>query len=126
MPQLQEVYNLIASHRLRFGIERDLQDDIEAVLTAACLSFVRECRIGTDVIDFFVPTDTTTDSHVGLGIECKIDGGPSAVIGQLVRYAQSPDIHSLLLVTSRHTHCFNAGNICSKPFRVLWIAGGGL
>lgn len=118
MPTATEVYNLISQHRFRFGTERELQDGIESVLTEAGIVFTREYRLGKDPIDFMVDG--------GIGIECKIDGGPSAVIGQLVRYSQSPDVTSLLLVTSRHTHRFNSGMIAGKPFSVLWIGGGGL
>lgn len=118
MPTIEEITKLLSGHRFRFGTERELQDGIEAVLNSACIAFTREYRLGTDPIDFMVDG--------GLGIECKIDGGPSAVIGQLVRYSQSPDVTALLLVTSRHTHRFNSGQIAGKPFDVLWVGGGGL
>jgi hypothetical protein len=115
MPTISEIYDLLKPHRFRFGTELDLQDGIEAALTAANVEFLREHRLGTDPIDFLVAG--------GIGIECKIDGGPSAVIAQLVRYSQSPDVEALILATSRHTHRFNSGSIMAKPFRVLWVAG---
>lgn len=118
MATIESINQLLSSHRFRFGTEIELQDGIEAVLRDAGVAYSREHRLAGDPIDFL--------ADGGIGIECKIDGGPSAVLAQLVRYSQSPEVAGLLLVTSRHTHRFNAKEIAGMPFRVLWIAGGGL
>lgn len=112
---MNEIIELLMSHRLRFGTELQLQDDVEAVLSSARILFDREKRLGGDPIDFLT-------LH-GIGIECKVAGSPSAVLEQLVRYAQSPQVQSLILVTSRHTHRFSCEEIGGKPFRVVWISG---
>jgi len=111
---MDAIYQLLASHRLRFGTERILQDNIAALLQSSGVDFHREHQLDGDAIDFLAGS---------VGIECKIDGGPSKVLEQLYRYAEFPEVQSLLLVTSRHTHRFNVAEMLGKPFRVLWIAG---
>lgn len=104
----------LKGYRFRFGSEKDLQDDIEIALADAAVSFRREVPLAGDRIDFLCE---------GVGIECKIAGGPTAVLEQLLRYAACPEIKSLILVTSRHTHRFSATEISGKPLIILWIAG---
>lgn len=110
-----DVVRTLRSFRMRFGTEKALQDSIERVLDAEHVPFVRECRTSTGPIDFLVAGS--------IGVECKIDGGPSAVLDQLLRYAGEQNIASLILVSSRATHRFNETALLGKPFTVVWIAG---
>lgn len=102
----------------RFGNELDLQDDLEKALVQEGYQYIREFRLETGPIDFLVAG--------GIGIECKVEGGPSAVLGQLMRYAAAPELDGLILVTSRHTHRFSIRELNKKPFRVVWVAGRAL
>lgn len=105
----------LRSYRFRFGSEKDLQDDVEMALTEAGITFSREVPLAGDRIDFLCAD--------GIGIECKIAGGPSVVLEQLLRYAKCPEVQALILLTSRHTHRFQATEIGGKPLIVVWVAG---
>lgn len=110
---IETLTELLQSHVLRYGTERQLQDDVERVLTAHGIDYRREYPLGNDAIDFFVQ---------GVGIECKTQGGPSAVLEQLVRYAEQDDVQALILLTSRRTLRFDETEIMVKPFAVVWVA----
>lgn len=109
-----DLVGLLLSHTLRFGTELQLQNDVEEILTAAGIAFIREHRLAGDRIDFLAGR---------VGIECKVGGGPSAVPEQLLRYALRPELDALILVTSKHTHRFRFQELNGKPFRVVWVAG---
>ncbi|QDT39747.1 hypothetical protein [Stratiformator vulcanicus] len=104
----------IRRHRVRFGTEREMQDDIERLLRSLLITFERESETGVGPIDFRVGR---------IGIECKVAGGPAAVLRQLMRYADVTDLGAIVLVTSRHTHRFTMQQLRGKPFRVVWVAG---
>ena len=111
-----DLIELLRSHRLRYGTERQLQDDVERLLTSAGVQFTREAHLTatSDRIDFL------TDD--GAGIECKIAGGPSAILSQLIRYADDPMVRSIVLVTSRRTHRLRATELRGKPLTIVWVA----
>lgn len=112
---VHELSTLLNSYRLRYGTERQLQDDVERALEAERIPFIRECRTFTGPIDFLV--------EGAIGVECKIAGGASQVLPQLLRYAAEPNIGGIVLVTSRPTHRFSVETLGGVPFRTLWIAG---
>src|SRR3972149_4590539 len=92
---VDEVAAYLACFALRFGTESQLQADVETALDASDWYFVREHSLGkSGRIDFYLP-----DSKIG--IECKVDGSPSPVARQLVRYAAEPSIAALVLVSSK-------------------------
>lgn len=107
----------LRSYRLRFGSEKQLQDDVERVLRTEGIEFAREHFLGTDRIDFFCD---------GVGIECKVQDGPAKVLQQLVGYAAEETVTAILLVTSRRTHRFSQTAILGKPLIVVWIAGNSI
>lgn len=65
-----------------------------------------------DRIDFYLPDGRT-------GIECKIDGSATAVMRQLLRYAESDQIEGLVLVTSRTKHRNMPPTLGGKPVYVV-------
>ena len=114
------IMSAVLFHRLRFGTEADLHDDVARLLTNLGIHFVRELRLTAEErIDFYLP-----DSMIG--IECKVDGGPTAVASQLLRYAESKDIAELLLITSKRSHMLSVDELSGKPVRCLWIGGSSL
>lgn len=115
---MTDLITLLRSHRLRYGTERQLQDDIERLLSTTGIPFTREAQLSTGPIDFL-----TTD---GVGIECKIDGGPSAILSQLIRYAEDERLRALILVTSRRTHRIAVSELRGKPFEIVWVAANSL
>jgi hypothetical protein len=106
---------LLRRHRFLFASESELQAGIADVLRAAGIPFGREVKIGErDRIDFLVGS---------VGVEVKINGSPENLIRQLHRYAQSPAISELLVVSSR---CKLTGGLpetlSEKPIVALSLA----
>lgn len=117
---LETLTKILRSYRLRFGNEQQLQDDIASVLAMTGFSYSREHRFNEkDRIDFFLDRD-------GIGIECKVEGSPSAVAQQCVRYADIDELHALILVSRRANHDLGVDAMRGKPFQFVWIAGGAL
>ncbi|WP_425618077.1 hypothetical protein NA78x_001770 [Anatilimnocola sp. NA78] len=111
---------LVRSHRLRFGTEQQLHEDVAALLTSADVLFVAEMRLSdADRIDFYLPDHR-------IGIECKVDGGPTAVASQLLRYARHDGINELILITSRRSHLLSVDQLCGKLCHCIWIGGSSL
>lgn len=111
-----DVAELLRAHAFTCGNEAELQQAIGAVLTGAGIEHRREVRLTErDRIDFLVG---------GVGLEVKVDGSLSAVTRQLHRYAQRPEVGSLLLVTTRPQHRAAPRELCGKPVRVVLVHGG--
>lgn len=73
--------------------EYRLQDGCAVVLAARGFAVEREVSLSrADRIDLLVGQ---------IGIECKVDGSPSAVVRQCLRYLNVPRIAALVLVTGR-------------------------
>lgn len=107
---------LLRGYRLPFGTEAELQAAVARVLDEIGIEHSREFRFSPrDRIDFLAAN--------GIGIECKIDGSPSQVLGQLLRYAERDEVQALILVTSRHTHRMKMTKLNGKPFVIVWIGG---
>jgi hypothetical protein len=90
---IDHVTAALRAQRLNFTTEAELQQGIAAALKVAGVIFEREVKLSsTDRIDFLLA--------YGLGIEVKVDGSISALLRQLHRYAQRPEIARLLVVSS--------------------------
>jgi hypothetical protein len=113
--ELGRVAAAIAANRYRYPAEVGLQDAIEVVLADAGIPAEREPRLtAADRIDFLAGR---------VGIEVKIAGRPADVERQLRRYAASPDVDALVLVTTRARHRAMPAVIGGKPVRVVWLSG---
>lgn len=113
--EIFELQRLLGGASYRFGVELDLQDDLEAVLRHYRLDFTREHPLSPQsVIDFRVGR---------IGVECKIGGSPQEVLRQCRRYLEFDDLDGLLLVTSRPQHRWKLSELGGKPFGVVWVAG---
>jgi hypothetical protein len=133
------VVDLLSRSRLPFGDERGVQDVVERRLIAGGLAYHREYDLGpAGRIDFLIPTGwlvprgegaRTVARPVGVGLELKVKGGPSAVWAQCARYAEHPQIESLILVTARRQaaeYVRRTSDINGTPIRVLSVWRGGL
>lgn len=99
-PRLNAVVDAIDAYQFIYANEEELQQSISEALTACGIDHEREYRLSLhDRIDFFVPFP-----HGSIGIEVKVAGAQHAVLRQLHRYALSPQISGLVLVTSRARH----------------------
>lgn len=100
-----EVRDVIESHRYAFANEAELQAGLAEVFTRAEVPFEREVnldkvregfRLLLGRVDFLV-----ADS---IALEVKVDGSSLQASRQLYRYAESPRVRGLVLVTSRGRH----------------------
>lgn len=119
------IESLIYNARFRFTDERDLQEQIAALLETNKIVFTREFSLSQqDRIDFICLTlskEKGLTESAAVGIEVKVDGSLSAIERQLWRYAASPMLSRLILVTtrSRHTRC--PAQILDKPISVVHL-----
>ncbi|HKS98362.1 MAG TPA: hypothetical protein VJT31_02435 [Rugosimonospora sp.] len=115
---VDQVLDLLRAHRFGYANEREFHAGIEAVLRAAAIATQREVVLSPrDRIDFLLPG--------GLGIEVKLAGTPGDVLRQLRRYAASPLVTGLLLVTSRARHVHGLPErLDDTPLRFLLVRGG--
>lgn len=109
---------IISRVRFSFTSEAELQRGIAETLERANVHFEREYRLsGADRIDFFL-------ADHGMGIEVKIDGSTSALTRQLLRYAESDEIKSLSVITSRMRHAVQMpASMNGKPLQVITVGG---
>ena len=114
---VRSLVRLIRGHRYAHADERGLQDGVARVLEAAAIGFSREAALGDDgVIDFLIGD---------VGLEIKVGGSRAAVTRQMFRYAGSPQIASLVLVTTRARHTLPA-LLRGKPVHVCHLLAGAL
>jgi len=109
---VDEVTKAIRQVGYRFSDEAELQEGISFALTLAGLKHEREAVLTKrDRIDFLLPG--------GIGIEVKIDGSISALTRQLFRYAELPEVASLVVVVGKNTLGNLPHEILSKPVHVV-------
>lgn len=95
--------------------EADLGDQIAKRLVAQGVEFEREVWLNdTDRIDFLVGD---------VGLELKLKGPVSSVTRQLMRYAQSNRVASLVLVTTRFGHKAVPRELAKKTVVVAVVGG---
>lgn len=118
---LDQICERLRCTKFRWNCERDLQDGIDQVLASmTSLTYTREHRLSkTDIVDFLVDDPEGT----GMGIEVKIKGTVMELLRQLGRYAQFPEVGSLLVVTGRIQLTGIKNNIGGKPVRVVSLIG---
>jgi len=106
----------IVSARVRASTESELHGYLHGALDKQYGKLVRsEVRLtAADRIDFMVGR---------IGIELKIKGSLSDVTRQLHRYAQSPDVDALLLVTTRMKLRHMPPTMNGKPVLVAVLIG---
>ena len=119
MTSTASIIDVLAQARLsEFADELRLQDAIERVLKGAEHAYEREVVLAPgDRIDFLVGN---------IGIEVKVEGSPTEVVRQLIRYADSPRVARLVLVTARARLAARVpASINGKPIATIatWRAG---
>lgn len=102
----------VSSVRFRWTCEKDLQDGIELALGAAGIDFDREHDLGkAGRVDFMVGRSA---------LEVKTQGSRWAVLRQLLRYAEHPDVDEVVLVTTS-MKLDVPKRLAGKPARVVRI-----
>ena len=95
--------------------EASLQDAISQALTRAALTHTREVRLSRhDRVDFMVGRTA---------IEVKVAGSWTALAQQVQRYAASPDVDAIIVVTTRATHTMLPDTLGGKPVIVRFLGG---
>lgn len=105
----------IRGHRYHYADEYRLQEGLTLAITAAGLPVRREVRL--------TPTDRIDLLTVRVGVEVKVAGTPDAVLRQLQRYATSPQVDALVLVTTRARHQSLPRVVGGKPLTVVYLGG---
>lgn len=98
--------------------EADLQKQVEARLAKAKIEYAAQVQLDSTSKDDRI--DVVCDS---IGLELKVKGGTSSVLSQLERYAQSPLVTDLLLVTTKaaHMNLRGIGSVHGKPLYVVLV-----
>lgn len=92
-----------------------LQDTLAFALARDGITFEREVRLTPeDRIDFLVG---------GVGIELKIDGSGHRLLRQLSRYARSPRVERLIVVTTRAHHRMRPMTLSGKRVEFAFLRG---
>lgn len=108
---LDQICDRLRATRFRWTSEKDLQDGIELVLQDMGLPYTREHRLSAkDIVDFLID---------GLALEVKIKGTVKNLLAQVYRYAKSPEVTTILVVTGRLQLGGLPQNIKGKPLRVV-------
>lgn len=108
---LDAVAAAIASRRYQYTDEFELHEGIAIALVEAGQAFTREVALSVrDRIDFLVGK---------IGVEVKTQGSVSRVATQLLRYAASPRVDGLILVTTRLQLDRFPAELAGKPLRVV-------
>lgn len=109
----------LTKKRMPAATEAALQEAIALAFDEAGIAYEREvCLTEKDRIDFVV--------EGSLGLEVKIGGGLSDLTRQLHRYAQSPRLAALVLVTTRMQHLAVVREFNAKRIDVVHLIGGSL
>lgn len=108
-----ELVNLLFYSKFHFSNEKDLQQGIAELFQAQGVEYQAEVTLtAKDRIDFLVGS---------VGIEIKIKSSTNTVTRQLLRYAQRPEIESLILVTTKQIHRLIPTKLVEKPVTVIWL-----
>ena len=113
-----DIVKLMKDHRIHYSTEALMHIDVANVFLSAGVEFVAEHRFsGRDRVDFWIPS-------AGIAIECKIDGGATAVLSQCLRYAEHDEVASVILLTCRARHKAEMSHfdtIGGKAFSLVWV-----
>lgn len=122
---IDRLIEILNGYKIPFANEAKMQIAVEKILRNHGITHYREFAFTPkDRIDFLVGDVVEVQGIAGaIGVECKVDGSKHSVARQLLRYAERPEIGSLLLITSRATHTFPSNVLLGKEFRVYRISG---
>lgn len=116
--RLDVVTRLIEGQRYAWRNERELQDQLEEVFVAARLPMSREPLLSVrDRPDFLIGD---------IAVEVKVAGGFEAVLRQVRRYTEHPEVAGVLLATTVARHRLSteeaaAALTWAKPLHFAWV-----
>jgi hypothetical protein len=113
----EALIRLVTGYKYMVAAEHEFQNGVAQVLELHGISHWREHDLGEEFgrIDFYLPATR-------IGMELKVKGSPSEVLRQLHRYALSPEIDALVLLTGRSRLSVAPAEINRKPVlsAALW------
>jgi hypothetical protein len=113
---VERVVAIIGAYRFIYCDERQLHEALAGALAKHGITAAREVPLNAhDRIDLLVGR---------IGVEVKIAGVTTRVLGQLQRYAHSDKIDALVLVTTRARHLRLPPTVGGKPLAVASLLGG--
>lgn len=114
MSTVEQITSALAAGTFTYVDEVDFHRGIDTALTAAGIDFTPEVRLNSrDRIDYLIGT---------VGVEVKIKGTTDALRRQITRYADSPLVDELLVITTRPRHMdLHRKVLAGKPVTVLAI-----
>lgn len=111
------IADALRRYHFRYANEHDLQEAVAEALRQNGFTVEREARLDVR---------SRVDVLVGrIVVEVKVAGSAGAVRRQLERYAASPDVDGLVLVTNRARHVYPA-SVGGKPLEVVSLLLAGL
>jgi len=109
----EEVIAAINDYEFSYTCEDDLQRAIASALSDCSIPYQREYQLSEkDRLDFKVGT---------IAIEVKIKGRLTEVARQVGRYLQSPELTSVILVTTKSAHRNLPPSLNGKPIYVSYL-----
>ena len=109
----QDIIKTLEGYEFSYTCEEELQKAIASALTASSIPHQREYRLNErDRLDFKVET---------IAIEVKVKGSLTETVRQVARYLLAPEIHSLIVVTTKAAHRGLPQNLNGKPIFVLYL-----
>jgi hypothetical protein len=109
------ISDAVRRSRYVYAQETELHLGLEAAMRAAGFEPVPEVKLNRrDRIDFLIGR---------VGVEVKIKGTRDALHRQVLRYAESPLVDELLVITTVRAHRGLPAEIGGKPLSVLVIGG---
>lgn len=112
---VDKIVAILNQYSFNYSSEDELQTAIAGALKDAGILVTREVDLDKhNRIDILIER---------IGIEIKINGSLSAIERQLLRYAKSPLIDSLILITTKSKHCNVAKTLAGKPIYLYSLFG---
>lgn len=112
-----ELVHLLCGFRALTASERELQIAIEAMLRQNGVKYLREAPL--------TPRDRPDFLIGDIALELKVSGSQTTILGQLLRYAESPRVAAIVLLTTRPRHLVDLPTTLSgKPLHGVCIGGG--
>ncbi len=113
---LEGITGLLESFRFGARSESELQTAIAQAFEKHGVGFEREYRLSSeDRIDFKLGR---------IGIEVKVGGSNAALIRQVHRYAQSDELDSIIIITTRSRHRMPAESVNGRTVVLVSLVMG--
>jgi hypothetical protein len=115
------VVRAVLRFRLARSSESAFHADVERALATLGCEVKHEFDLGGGHgrVDFFIPDGS-------IAIELKVQGSSAHVARQVFRYAESPSVAAVVLVTTNAQHTKLPSVIAGKPLEVAFVSRGWL